>query len=434
MRPALGSLSRLDAPNGALHRPQGASTRPPRGRSADLPVRHRILRFHCAHIGEFSIACGADCGGLAPAPRAREPESVTTARQIVVCDGDETGQELLVEALRILDPALLGFELELLRFDLSLENRRATANKVVAEAAAAMRETGLGLKAATITPETTGDVGSPNRLLREGVGGSVIVRTGRRIPGVVTPSPVVHPIVVVRMAVGGAYGAEEGRSGDPGGPGEQAWRTERLDRGVCRSVAEYAFRTAAHLGACVYGGPKWTVSTVYEGMLKEEMDRAGARYPDVPYRPALIDAAYAGLVSESSSSPLVIPALNRDGDCLSDLVLALFGSIAGAESVLLALDEDMRSVVAMAEAPHGTAPSLKAKNVANPMAMLLACAAVLDHAARGEPEVARAAASIRRATLTAASDGVRTFDLGGDASTSQVVDEVVARVRRELAR
>ncbi len=355
---------------------------------------------------------------------------VSSGRRIVVCEGDETGQELLEEALRVLAPEVLGFDLDLVRFDLSLENRRATANAVVRDAAAAMCETGLGLKAATITPEATGDVGSPNRILREGVGGSVIVRTGRRIPGVAPLAPVVHPIVVVRMAVGDAYGADESRTGDPGSLGEQAWRTERIDRSVCRSVAEFSFRTASPLRATVYGGPKWTVSTVYEGMLKEEMDGAAARYPAVAYRPTLIDAAYAGLLTESSASPLVVPALNRDGDCLSDLVLALFGSIAGAESVLLALDDDMRPIVAMAEAPHGTAPSLMGKNVANPMAMLLACAAVLDHAAQGDPAVAAMADAIRRATLEAAADGVRTFDLGGDASTSQVVDEVLARLQR----
>jgi len=53
-------------------------------------------------------------------------------------------------------------------------------------------------------------------------------------------------------------------------------------------------------------------------------------------------------------------------------VLAIFGSIAGAESVLMALDENLHPRVAMAEAPHGTAPTLQGKNVANPMAMLLA--------------------------------------------------------------
>jgi len=351
--------------------------------------------------------------------------------ELVVCEGDETGQELLDEALRVLHPSVIGVPVELVRFDLSLGNRRKTSNAVVAEAAEAMVAVGLGLKAATITPPQTGDVGSPNRILREGVGGSVIVRTGRRIPGVVPPAPVVHPIVVVRMAVGDAYGAEEGRTGTVGGRDEQAWRTERIDRSVCRSVAEYSFVTAAHLGACVFGGPKWTVSTVYEGMLKEEMDAAAGRHPDVPYRPMLIDAAYAGLLTEADDQSLVIPALNRDGDCLSDLVLAMFGSIAGAESVLLALDDDLHPTVAMAEAPHGTAPSLEGKNVANPMAMLLACAAVLDHAAgSGDGDLAAAALAIREATLGAAADGIRTFDLGGGASTSEVVDEVIRRIRR----
>jgi len=169
-------------------------------------------------------------------------------------------------------------------------------------------------------------------------------------------------------------------------------------------------------------------------MLKEEMDAAAARHADVPYRPVLIDAAYAGLLTEADDQSLVIPALNRDGDCLSDLVLALFGSIAGAESVLLALDDDLQPTVAMAEAPHGTAPSLMGKNVANPMAMLLACAAALDHASMVQGHaVSDAAAAIREATLGAAADGIRTFDLGGDASTSGVVDEVIRRMRERPA-
>ena len=97
----------------------------------------------------------------------------------------------------------------------------------------------------------------------------------------------------------------------------------------------------------------------------------------------LIDATLAGLVSGAASEPLVIPCLNRDGDLLSDLVLPLFGSIAGAESVLLALDDELRAEVAMAEAPHGTAPALEGKDVANPMGMILAGAALLHYAGRG---------------------------------------------------
>jgi isocitrate/isopropylmalate dehydrogenase len=209
----------------------------------------------------------------------------------------------------------------------------------------------------------------------------VIIRTGRRIPGVVGPVSGVHyPISVVRMAVEDAYGAEQWREGEDGAADEVAFRTERITRSTCRAVAEYAFRTAARTQAVVYGGPKWTVSPVYEGMLKEELDRAAERHAGVEYRPVLIDATYAGLISGVAETPLVIPALNRDGDCLSDLVLPMFGSIAGAESVLLAFDDDHEIDVAMAEAPHGTAPSLLGKNLANPMAMILACAALMSYA------------------------------------------------------
>jgi len=356
----------------------------------------------------------------------------TTPATIIVCDGDETGQELLVEALRAMTPELLGVDLNFVHYDLSLEKRRATNNDIVREAARAMVEAGLGLKAATVTPPEIGGVGSPNRLLREGIGGSVIVRTGRRIPGVTPPvSTTNQPIVVIRMAVGDAYGAAEGRDGNAGENDETAWRTERIERAICRSVAEYAFVAATQVEGVVYGGPKWTVSPTYEGMLKEEMDAAAARHPGIGYRPTLIDATYAGLLTEMHERPLVIPALNRDGDCLSDLVLAMFGSIAGAESVLLSLDENLRPKVAMAEAPHGTAPSLQGKNVANPMAMLLAGAALLDQASArfDDPRYRLAGARLRSATLEGAAEGTRTFDLGGGSSTSEVVDDVIERLR-----
>ena len=84
-----------------------------------------------------------------------------TSHTIVVLTGDQTGQELLAEALRVLDSSGTGLELQFKTYDLSLANRRATQNKVVYDAAAAIREYRLGLKAATITPETKADAGSP---------------------------------------------------------------------------------------------------------------------------------------------------------------------------------------------------------------------------------------------------------------------------------
>jgi isocitrate/isopropylmalate dehydrogenase len=345
---------------------------------------------------------------------------------IVVLEGDETGQELLEEALRVLAPEVIGVALEFPRYDLSLEQRRATGNGVVHEAAAAIREHGLGLKAATITPEERSDVGSPNRILREEIGGKVIVRTGRRIPGVVPLGGVSAPISIVRMAVGDAYGAKEWREGE--GDDEVAYRTERIERRICRAVAEFAFRQAERTGAKVFGGPKYTVSPTYEGMLKEEMDAAAERHPDVPYEPQLIDATFALLLS-SSGDPLVIPALNRDGDILSDLVLPLFGSIAGSESLVVAFEDDFEPAAIMAEAAHGTAPSLQGKNVANPMAMILAGAALLSHAG---DDAQRAGRAIREACMEAVHGGERTHDLGGHLGTTEFTDEVIARVRAKL--
>jgi isocitrate dehydrogenase len=133
-------------------------------------------------------------------------------RTIVVLDGDQTGQELLEEALRVLASDVIGVELAFPRYDLPLERRRATANGVVHEAVAAIRRHGLGLKAATITPEAPGDVGSPSRILREEIGARVIVRTGRRLPGIVPMAGVEAPSSVVRMAVGDAYGRGSGAS------------------------------------------------------------------------------------------------------------------------------------------------------------------------------------------------------------------------------
>ncbi len=347
-------------------------------------------------------------------------------KTIVVLEGDETGQELLEESLRVLAPEVTGLDLDFPRYDLSLQNRRETRNEVVHDAAKAIREQGLGLKAATITPEGRDDVGSPNRLLREEIGGRVIVRTGRRIPGVVPFGGVHAPISIVRMAVGDAYGAKEWREGV--GDDEVAFRTERIERRICRAVAEFSFRQAEQVGAKVFGGPKYTVSPIYEGLLKEEMDAAAERHPEVPYEPQLIDATFALLIA-SAGDPLVIPALNRDGDILSDLVLPLFGSIAGSESLLVAFDENYETRALMAEAAHGTAPSLRGKNVANPMAMILAGAALLSY---GDEEAREAGRAIRESCLEAVSQGIRTADLGGHAGTTEFTDEVISRTRSKL--
>src|SRR3989442_11892252 len=145
-------------------------------------------------------------------------------------------------------------------------------------------------------------------------------------------------------------------------------------------------------------------------MLKEELEAAAERNPDVRYEPHLIDATYALLLATTGEA-LVIPALNRDGDTLSDLVMQMFGSIAGAESTLLAFDEAGAVEVAMTEAPHGTAPALEGKNVANPTAMIMAGGSLLSYMKGGEARGGPRAG--HEATPAAGSGGGRRGHPGG---------------------
>lgn len=342
--------------------------------------------------------------------------------------GDQTGEELLQEALRVLAPDIIGLELDFQHFDLGLEKRRETQNEIVREAAKAMCESGLGLKAATITPPESNDVGSPNAILREEMDAKVILRTGRRIPRMRPVGGVHAPIAIVRMAVDDAYGAKEWRETTPGGD-EIAYRTSKISRDTCRSVADFAFQLAGRTGARVFGGPKYTVSPVYEGMFKEELDAAAARHPNVAYQPLLIDATLA-LLMKIAGEALVIPTLNRDGDLLSDMILQMFGSIAGSESLVLAFDHTTNVNVVMAEAPHGTAPALEGKNIANPMAMILAGAALLTY--MGNPKADRASRAIYESAFEAVYEGKATTDLSGSLSTTAFTDEVIQGVRSKL--
>jgi isocitrate dehydrogenase (NAD+) len=353
-----------------------------------------------------------------------------SSHTVVVMHGDQTGEELLQQALRVLDPSLIRMDMNLQHFDLSLENRRDTKNKVVYDAANAMCKSGLGIKAATITPGNPDDVGSPNALLRDEIDGKVILRIGRRLPRIHPLAGVHSPIAVVRMAVDDAYGAKEWREKTSDEKNEIAYRTSHISRATCRCVADFSFQLAERMHAQVFGGPKYTVSPLYEGMFKEELDAAAARHPSVSYEPLLIDATFALLLKTGGES-LVIPTLNRDGDLLADMVLQMFGSIAGSESLVLGFDETATQIrVVMAEAPHGTAPALEGKNVANPMAMILAGAGLLSYTPSRQAE--RASRAIYESVFEAVYEGMATTDLGGSMSTSEFTDEVIRRVNAKL--
>ena len=109
-------------------------------------------------------------------------------------------------------------------------------------------------------------------------------------------------------------------------------------------------------------------------------------------------------------------------------MLQLFGSIAGAESLLLGFTEDSsKPDVVMAEAPHGTAPALQGKNIANPMAMILAAASLLGFMPTRSAGWRRERSTRRRSRRSAPAPS--TADLGGHAFTDEFTNAVIEAVR-----
>ena len=107
-----------------------------------------------------------------------------------------------------------------------------------------------------------------------------------------------------------------------------------------------------------------------------------------------------------------------------------FGSIAGAESTILHMDDNYDVKTVLTEAPHGTAPSLFGKNVANPIAMILAGAALLTFF--HDEEADQVSRAIYESTFESVLDGNRTLDLGGHTGTSEFTDEVIRHVKTKL--
>ena len=213
-------------------------------------------------------ARGADARRAGAARRRDAVPGPSMAGQItiVVLEGDETGQELLEQSLRVLDPSVLGLDLELVRFDLSLENRRVTSNQIVTDAAA-------GDARRRARPEGGDD--HPRGGRRRRLAQPDPSRTGRRKGDRQDRSPTPGRHTDRRRPLpdlGGADGRRGRlwRRGVPRGRAGLARARSPTERNGSRvpsaaRVAEYAFRTAERMDARVYGGPKWTVSPVYEG-------------------------------------------------------------------------------------------------------------------------------------------------------------------------
>ena len=373
---------------------------------------------------------------------------ITVTGPVVELDGDEMTR-IIWQVIKdtLIRPYL---DVDLLYYDLSIENRDATADQVTVDAAHAIKEHGVGVKCATITPDEArvAEFGlqkmwkSPNGTIRNILGGVVfrepiIIRNiPRLVPGWT------RPIVIGRHAFGDQYRATDFKvpgagtltltftPADGGAPITQEVVAYPDGGGVAmgmynfnesiRDFARASFAYGLKRGYPVYLSTKNTILKAYDGQFKDlfaevfeteykaQFDAAG-----LTYEHRLIDDMVASALKWEGG--YVWACKNYDGDVQSDTVAQGFGSLGLMTSVLMTPD----GKTVEAEAAHGTVTRHYRQHQAgkptstNPIASIYAWTGGLKHrgALDGTPEVTAFAQTLEKVVVDTVEAGAMTKDL-----------------------
>ena len=373
---------------------------------------------------------------------------ITVAGPVVELDGDEMTRIIWhVIKDRLILPYL---DVDLLTYDLSIENRDATDDQVTVDAAHAIKEHGVGVKCATITPDEArvAEFGlkqmwkSPNGTIRNILGGVVfrepiiIANIPRLVPGWT------KPIVIGRHAFGDQYRATDFKvpgagtltltftPADGGAPITQEVVAYPDGGGVAmgmynfndsiKDFARASFAYGLKRGYPVYLSTKNTILKAYDGQFKDlfaevfeteykaQFDAAG-----LTYEHRLIDDMVASALKWEGG--YVWACKNYDGDVQSDTVAQGFGSLGLMTSVLMTPD----GKTVEAEAAHGTVTRHYRQHQAgkptstNPIASIYAWTGGLKHrgALDGTPEVTAFAQTLEKVVVDTVEAGAMTKDL-----------------------
>jgi tartrate dehydrogenase/decarboxylase/D-malate dehydrogenase len=350
---------------------------------------------------------------------------VSTHHHIAVIAGDGIGREVVPEGLKVLEAAGRRFDIEFAWHELDWSCERFVKQ------GALMPDDGLE-QLAGLDAIFLGAVGDPRVADHVSLWGLLIpirrtfdqyvnLRPVRLLPGVRSPlrdrEPGEIDFVVVRENVEGEYSNIGGRLYQDTDVEMAMQQTVFTRRGVDR-IARFAFdlartRPDRHLTSAtksngiIHTMPYWD----------ERLRAMAAGYPDVRFDQYHIDILTAHFVSHPDWFDVVVGS-NLFGDILSDLGPAVAGSIGIAPSANI---NPERRHPSMFEPVHGSAPDIAGKGIANPVGQIWSAAMMLDHLGHGE-----AARAVERAFEAAISDGCKTADLGGKATTREVGDAIAA--------
>jgi len=190
-------------------------------------------------------------------------------------------------------------------------------------------------------------------------------------------------------------------------------------RGVER-IVRYAYEEAGKRRGLLIGATKSNGISITMPFFDEVFREIGAEFPNIEASLMHADALAARLVLDPQSFDVVVGS-NLLGDILSEVTAAVSGAIGIAPSANLNPERDYPSLF---EPIHGSAPDIAGEGIANPSGAIWAGALLLDHL--GHPEAGERVVNSLEATLAS---GVRTRDLGGSATTEEVTEAVIERLR-----
>jgi isocitrate dehydrogenase (NAD+) len=274
-----------------------------------------------------------------------------------------------------------------------------------------VRRNKVGLKGPTETPVGTGHR-SVNVALRKELDLYANLRPLRTLPGVKSRYEDVD-VVVVRENTEDLYSGLE-HVVVPGVVESLKIITERASTRIALFAFEYA---VAHGRKRISAVHKANIMKLSDGLFLDCCRLVAKQYPQIEYDEIIVDNACMQLVLDPTRFDTLLLE-NLYGDIISDLCAGLIGGLGVAPGANIG-DE-----VAIFEAVHGSAPDIAGKNLANPVALILSSALMLEHL--GEKD---AGDRVRKAVLAVLQEGkTLTPDLGGSSGTTEIAEAIAARV------
>ena len=331
--------------------------------------------------------------------------------RIALIPGDGIGPEV-VDATRTVVEAT-GVAVEWLRAEAGAAVAEKTGETLPDDVLDVIRGADAALKGPVTTPIGKG-FQSVNVRLRRALDLYASLRPVKSLAGVETRHRGVD-LVIVRENTEGLYSGIE-HEVVPGVVESLKIVTEK----ACTRIAEFAFEYArrAHRRK-VTAAHKASVMALTDGLFLNCAQQVARRYPEIDYEEVVIDNLCMQLVLDPNEFDVILLE-NLYGDIISDLAAGLVGGLGVVPGANIGADR------AVYEAVHGSAPDIAGKGIANPTALILSSALMLDDL--GESQ---AAAKVRGAVERVLAAGkVRTGDLGGRATTREYVDALVTDIRR----